>query len=126
MPLAFLVRTIASDRAINRANSDAQYVGQIIAGATRADAAGLVAQADESTTGTISVYYPDGTVIGDPARPPQADSLKLARRGRAFNRSAGGGVDVFLPVLGAVGVSGGKPEQDLDCAEAGLRALSTS
>ena len=26
-------------------------------------------------------------------------------------------------VLGAVGVSGGKPEQDLDCAEAGLRAI---
>ncbi|MGZ6142116.1 MAG: heme-binding protein [Myxococcales bacterium] len=25
--------------------------------------------------------------------------------------------------LGAVGVSGGKPEQDLDCAEAGLKAL---
>jgi uncharacterized protein GlcG (DUF336 family) len=29
-------------------------------------------------------------------------------------------------VLGAIGVSGGKPEQDLDCAEAGLRALATS
>src|SRR5438445_9738098 len=27
-------------------------------------------------------------------------------------------------VLGAVGVSGGKPEQDLDCAEAGLRSLT--
>src|SRR5438876_10219958 len=26
--------------------------------------------------------------------------------------------------LGAVGVSGGKPEQDLDCAEAGLKALT--
>jgi len=26
-------------------------------------------------------------------------------------------------VLGAVGISGGKPEQDLDCAEHGLRAL---
>jgi glc operon protein GlcG len=26
-------------------------------------------------------------------------------------------------VLGAVGVSGGKPEQDLDCAETGLRIL---
>ena len=26
-------------------------------------------------------------------------------------------------VQGAVGVSGGKPEQDLDCAEAGLRAV---
>jgi uncharacterized protein GlcG (DUF336 family) len=27
-------------------------------------------------------------------------------------------------ILGAIGVSGGKPEQDLDCAEHGLRALS--
>ena len=27
-------------------------------------------------------------------------------------------------VLGAVGVSGAKPEQDLDCAEAGLKALT--
>lgn len=27
-------------------------------------------------------------------------------------------------VAGAVGVSGGKPEQDLDCAEAGLRAIA--
>jgi uncharacterized protein GlcG (DUF336 family) len=26
-------------------------------------------------------------------------------------------------VLGAVGVSGGKPDQDLDCAENGLRAI---
>jgi uncharacterized protein GlcG (DUF336 family) len=28
-------------------------------------------------------------------------------------------------VLGAVGVSGGKPEQDLECAEAGLAAISS-
>jgi signal transduction histidine kinase len=103
VPLAFLVRTIASDRAVNHANSDAQYIGQIIAGASRAEAVGLVAQADASAAGTISVYYADGTVIGDRARPPEADSLQLARRGRAFNRSAGGGVDVFLPVLGAKG-----------------------
>ncbi len=27
-------------------------------------------------------------------------------------------------ILGAIGVSGGKPEQDLDCAEHGLRTLS--
>jgi len=26
-------------------------------------------------------------------------------------------------ILGAAGVSGGKPEQDLDCAEAGLKAI---
>jgi glc operon protein GlcG len=28
-------------------------------------------------------------------------------------------------VLGAMGVSGGKPEQDLDCAENGLRAITS-
>jgi signal transduction histidine kinase len=101
VPLAFLVRTIASDRAVTRANSDAQYIGQLIAGASRADAVGLVAQADASAPGTISVYYADGTMIGDRGRPPDADSLKLARRGRAFDRSTSHGIDVYLPVLGA-------------------------
>lgn len=103
VPLAFLVRTIASDRAVNRANSDAQYVGQLIAGATHADAARLVAQADASAPGKIAVYYQDGSVIGDRSPPPDADSLQLARRGRAFNRSTTGRVDVFLPVLQAAG-----------------------
>jgi glc operon protein GlcG len=28
-------------------------------------------------------------------------------------------------VLGAIGVSGGKPEQDVECAEAGLRAIGS-
>ena len=28
-------------------------------------------------------------------------------------------------ILGAIGVSGGKPEQDLDCAEQGLRAITS-
>jgi signal transduction histidine kinase len=98
VPLGFLVRTIAADRATNRASADAQQVGQIIAG-NRAAAPGLVAQADVAAPGRISVYYADGSVVGDATRPPAADSLALARRGRSFSRSAGGGVDVFLPVL---------------------------
>ena len=102
LPLAFLVRTIASDRATSKANADAQYVGQIIAG-NRDSASELVAQADAATAGTISVYYADGTVVGDRSRPPAADSLALARRGRSFSRSGSSGVDVFLPVLEAAG-----------------------
>ncbi len=100
VPLAFLLRTIASDRAVNQANSDAQYVGQIIAGVSRSDAPPLVAQADASTAGTITVYYADGTVVGDRSR-PDADSLELARRGRSFSQTSSHGVDVYLPVLGA-------------------------
>jgi signal transduction histidine kinase len=102
LPLMFLVRTIAADRATNKANADAQYVGQVIAG-NRSAAPGLVAQADASTASTVSVYYSDGTVIGDRSRPPAAESLQLALRGRSFSRSASGGVDVFLPVLQSEG-----------------------
>jgi signal transduction histidine kinase len=102
LPLAFLVKTIAADRATNQANADAQYVGQIIAG-NRAVAGELVAQAEASTPGRISVFYPDGTVIGDRSHPPAADSLQLARRGRSFSRVTASGVDVFLPVLESEG-----------------------
>ena len=98
LPLAFLVKTIAADRATSQANADAQYVGQIIAG-NRPVARELVAQAEASTPGRITVFYPDGTVIGDSSHPPAADSLQLARRGRSFSRETASGVDVFLPVL---------------------------
>lgn len=102
LPLAFLVRTIAADRATNQASNDAQYVGQVIAG-NRATAPALVAQADSAAPGRISVYYPDGTIIGDRSRPTAPDSLQLARLGRSFSRSVAGGVDVFLPVLEPAG-----------------------
>ncbi len=102
VPLMFLVRTIAADRATSKANADAQYVAQIIAG-NRAAAPGLVAQADASTESSVSVYYSDGVVIGDRSRPPAAESLQLALRGRSFSRSSGGGIDVFLPVLQSAG-----------------------
>lgn len=102
LPLAFLVRTIAADRATSQATADAQNVADVIAG-NRATASSLVAQAQTSVSGKISVFYANGSVAGDGSRPPAADSLLLARRGRSFSRSAGGGVDVFLPVLEAGG-----------------------
>jgi signal transduction histidine kinase len=101
LPLAFLVRTIAADRATSRANADAQFVAQVIAG--RHASAASLAQADASAVGSVSVYYADGTVIGDRSHPPTADSLQLARQGRSFSRSTSSGVDVFLPVLEAAG-----------------------
>ena len=77
IPLGFLVRTIAADRVVSQANADAQFVGQLIAGNRRA-APELVAQADASSRGQISVYYADGSIVGDRSRPPDADSLELA------------------------------------------------
>ncbi len=102
-PLAVLVRTLAADRAVSRANADAQYVGQLIAGSGHSGATAVVSQAAESIDGATSVYYSDGTVIGARSRPPAANSLALARRGRSFSRANGAGVDVFVPVLEAQG-----------------------
>jgi signal transduction histidine kinase len=117
LPLAFLVRTIAADRAVSAANADAQYVGQLIGG-NRSAAPALVAQADAASRGRISVYYADGTVVGDRSRRPDADSLQLATQGRSFRRSWSGGVDVFLPVLRAGGqtavVRVSVPNQELE------------
>ena len=104
LPLAFMVRTISADRATSQATADAQNVAQIIAG-NRAGAAALVAQTQTSVAGTISVFYADGTVVGDTSHPPANDSLVLARRGRSFSRSAGGRVDVFMPVLESAGLT---------------------
>ena len=75
LPLGFLVRTIAADRAVSQANADAQYVGQLIAGNRRA-APDLVAQADASSAAASRCTTPDGAVVGDRARPPDADSLR--------------------------------------------------
>jgi signal transduction histidine kinase len=102
LPLAWLVHTIAVDRAVSRASTDAQYIGQLIAG-DRGGAAALVAQFDAVSPGQISVYFADGSIVGDRTRPPDAARLLAARRGRAFHRSWSGGVDVFVPVLEAAG-----------------------
>jgi signal transduction histidine kinase len=102
LPLAWLVHTIAADQAVSRADADAQSVAQLIV-ADRRNAPTIVAQADVSSIGQISVYYPNGVVIGDRSRPPAADSVELATRGRSFRRRWPGGLDVFLPVLSAPG-----------------------
>jgi len=100
LPLAVLIRAIAHDQAVSRANADAQSVAQLIA-VNRAAAPDVLTQANSSSIGPISVYFADGSVIGDNARPPGPDSLQLAREGRSFRRAWSSGLDVFVPVLGA-------------------------
>src|SRR6516165_9150942 len=102
LPLAWLVHTIAADQAVSRADADAQSVAQLLVANDR-NSPTIVAQADESSIGRVSVYYPNGVVIGDRSRPPARDSMELATRGHSFRRRWAGGLDVFLPVLSAPG-----------------------
>ncbi len=86
----------------------------------------ISAQIAESKACGAAVMLRDGGSIAEMARDRPAffnAVVPLVRmpiipgQGSALIKS--GGV-----TLGAVGVSGGKPEQDLDCAEAGLKALA--
>jgi uncharacterized protein GlcG (DUF336 family) len=85
----------------------------------------ISAQIAESKACGAALWHRDGASLAQVAqeRPPFFEAVgRLVRLpiipglGSTLVRRDGA-------VLGAAGVSGGKPEQDLDCAEAGLRAL---
>ena len=99
-PLAFLVRTVVAQHAIDEANAAAQSLVPVaVADPDPATLARAVAQVDATADGTISVYLDDGTMVGQAPFAARPESLELARSGRAFTQSYDGGVEVFLPIL---------------------------
>lgn len=102
VPLGLLVRNQARDRALARAQRDAQAVaaGLSVAAALapdrRLDAS--VAELVLAASGApeeISVYLPAGAVVGATASTP---NLAAARRGSAFTVEVAGGSEVLVPV----------------------------
>jgi signal transduction histidine kinase len=102
VPLGLLVRTIAQDRALNDAERTAQALAPVLA--TVQDPTSVAAVVDGinvngADVGAVSVFLPDGTVLGAPATAD--DAVALARRGRAFSTGIPGGTQVLVPVVGA-------------------------
>lgn len=99
-PLALLVRTVVAQNAIDEANAAAQSIVPVAVGDhDRTTLEGVVAQADATTAGTISLYLEDGTMVGTAPFAVRPESIALARTGRAFTQSFDGGVEVFLPII---------------------------
>ncbi len=102
VPLGLLVRSQARDRALARAQRDAQAVaaGLSVAAALvpgqRLDSgvAGLVLAASGAPA-EISVYLPDDAVVGAAATTP---NLAAARGGSAFTVDVADGSEVLVPV----------------------------
>jgi len=87
-PLGIVLRNTAEQRAIADATTRAQAAAALVA-------LGRVPQDD---TGSLTVFYGDGTQVGaDAVRGPAVD---LASRGHAFTAQAAGGVEVLVPVEG--------------------------
>ena len=95
VPLALLVRDVGADRALDSAESAARSLTPVIA--TAADPATVTLALERADAARrLTVFLPDGRVLGVPATADAA--VALARQGRAFSTDADGGRQVLVPV----------------------------
>jgi signal transduction histidine kinase len=99
VPLALLVRTVAEDRATVRATADAQSLVPVVG---TADTATIRLTVDQLLTTEsarpVTVFLPDGTVLGAPA--PRTPAVALAARGQSLTAESDVGREVVIAVQG--------------------------
>ncbi len=105
VPLGYLVRRVAEDRAVNAATAQARAIGPVITGQGPSEVRDAIASARRDGSEPITVVLPDGERVGS-TRPVDRAALRLARRGDAFVRRLDEGVDVYQPVVTAGGSTG--------------------
>ncbi|GAA0388412.1 two-component sensor histidine kinase [Acrocarpospora corrugata] len=104
VPMALLVRSAAENGAVAQATTEAQSVAALIG---TVDLAALALTANRSSAANghqISVFLPDGTVVG--ASTARSPAVELAARGRSLSAEApGGGREILVAVQGETGTS---------------------
>ncbi|MET7876126.1 HAMP domain-containing sensor histidine kinase [Micromonospora profundi] len=98
VPLALLVRTVAEDRATVRATADAQSLVPVVGTADAATIRVTVEQLAAESGREVSVFLPDGTVLGAPA--PRTPAVALAARGQSLTGESAAGREVVIAVQG--------------------------
>ncbi|MFC5922989.1 HAMP domain-containing sensor histidine kinase [Micromonospora vulcania] len=98
VPLALLVRTVAEDRATVRATADAQSLVPVVGTADVATIRLTVEQLAVESGRSVSVFLPDGTVLGAPA--PRTPAVALAARGQSLTGESEAGREVVIAVQG--------------------------
>lgn len=98
VPLAVLLRTVARDRALAEAGADAQGLVSVV-GTADPDALRVSAEQVAAATGRpISVFLPDGSVLGTPAS--RTDGVELASRGESLSVARAEGREILVAVQG--------------------------
>jgi signal transduction histidine kinase len=100
VPLAVLVRQVAQDRALSRADD---VVQSIVPLAATGDTTALRLTVEAQTV-PVTVFLPDGGVLGTPAAPTPAVHLAAARHG-ALTVTTAAGQELVVPVVGAGGAT---------------------
>ncbi|MBQ0978477.1 HAMP domain-containing sensor histidine kinase [Micromonospora sp. M61] len=98
VPLALLVRTVAEDRATVRATADAQSLVPVVGTADAATIRLTVEQLAAESGRPVSVFLPDGTVLG--AQTPRTPAVALAARGQSLTGESAAGREVVIAVQG--------------------------
>jgi len=101
IPLGRLIQIVAANRALDAAKLESRSLaGAISAVADQsATVAQLVEQANAGSPRPITVYLPDGSVLG--AQVPVDPEVELARQGRSFTAAGpSGGRDILVGIVG--------------------------
>ncbi|MGE5290663.1 MAG: HAMP domain-containing protein [Micromonosporaceae bacterium] len=98
VPLALLVRTVAADRAVNAATSQAQSLTPVVATADRSTLRLTLEQLNATAAQAFTVFLSDGSVLGAPA--PRTAAVRLAATGRSFTVATAGGRQILVSVQG--------------------------
>ncbi len=96
VPLALLLRTVAEDRATVRATADAQSLVTVVGTADATTIRLTVEQLAAESGRPVTVFLPDGTVLGPPA--PRTPAVALAERGQSLTAESGPGREVVIAV----------------------------
>jgi signal transduction histidine kinase len=115
VPLALLLRAAAEDRAVAAARVQAQSLGALVATADQRSLRLTTEQANVDGAHPVTVYLPDGTVLGAPV--PATPAVALARQRGSFTVTHATGREVLVAVQGLPGgtavVRSFVPETDL-------------
>jgi signal transduction histidine kinase len=99
VPLALVLRTFAADRAVSSATVQAQWMAPLVATLDATSLKLAVAQVNgEDRNQPVTVFLPDGRVLGRPAA--RSAGVRLAAKGRSFATQTRGGVEVLVAVQG--------------------------
>jgi len=98
VPLALVLRTLAADRAVSTATVEAQSMAPLVTALSPRSLQLTVDQVNAASSTPVTIFLPDGTVVGAPA--PRTASVRLALSGQSFSAAVPGGVEVLVAVAG--------------------------
>jgi signal transduction histidine kinase len=102
IPLGRLIQVVAANRALEAAKLESRSLAGAISAVTDQPEtiAELVKQAEAGNARPLTVYLPNGTILGRPL--PVDPQVELARTGRSFTASApNGDRDILVGVVGS-------------------------